>query len=293
MASAQRGGIERLTGWLDSHPGARLVIIDVYPRVRPDAGSSARDRFQTDYAAAALLQAVAVTYGVAIVCLYHTRKAEASDFVETVQGTFGTAAAADTIVVVKRARGQADATLHVTGRDVLEQELALRFAPEAGTWELLGDAAEHALGETRKEILDAVRAHGRLTPKQVSDLTSIPYDLAKKTMQRMFRDGQLDADGGRYSDTSPKAPVPGVPLSPEDGVSGTRGASVVPEPSPSNPAQQQGFDALGDSGDTGDSTTEGLVGRSVRCSKHDSITSITKVSHSLAYFACGCHVEAA
>ena len=36
-------------------------------------------------------------------CAYHTRKAESLDFVETVQGTFGTAGAADTIVVVKRA----------------------------------------------------------------------------------------------------------------------------------------------------------------------------------------------
>ena len=96
-----------------------------------------------------------------MLALYHTRKAESSDFVETVQGTFGTAGAADTIMVVKRARGEADATLYVTGRDVVERELALRFTPEAGTWELLGDAAEYRLGETRKEILEPVDAHGR------------------------------------------------------------------------------------------------------------------------------------
>jgi hypothetical protein len=192
------GGIERLTEWLDSHPEARLVIIDVYPRVRPREGSS-RDRFQTDYAAAAMLQAVAVNYGVAIVALYHTRKAEATDFVETVQGTFGTAAAADTIVVVKRARGEADATLHITGRDVLEQELALRFTPAAGTWELLGDAAEYALGETRKLILETVRIHGALTPKKVSELTSVDYNLAKTTMWRMANDGQLVAKAGSYT----------------------------------------------------------------------------------------------
>ena len=92
--------------------------------------------------------------------VYHTRKAESPDFVETVQGTFGTAGAADTIVVVKRARGEADATLHITGRDVQEQELALRFAADAGTWELLGLAAEHDLHETRKTILETVAAHG-------------------------------------------------------------------------------------------------------------------------------------
>ena len=46
-----------------------------------------------------LVEAVASRHGVAIVCIYTTRKAEAADFVETVQGTFGLAAAADSILV--------------------------------------------------------------------------------------------------------------------------------------------------------------------------------------------------
>jgi hypothetical protein len=96
----------------------------------------------------------------------------------------------------------------------------LQFAPEAGTWALLGDASEYTLGKTRKEIMDVVRAHGTLTPKQVSELSNVDHDLAKKTMQRMFHDGQLTADKGRYSLS---APVPGVPLSLDVDVSGTEG----------------------------------------------------------------------
>jgi hypothetical protein len=211
------GGLERLTAWLDAHPDARLVLVDVWTRVRPQTRDNG-NRYQADYDAAAALQAVAIRYGVAIIALYHTRKAESADFVETVQGTFGTAAAADTIVVVKRSRGEADATLFVTGRDVVEQELALRFAAETGAWELLGDAAEYGLGKTRKAILELHEAHGPLTPKQVSDLApDIPHELAKKTMQRMFRDGQLTAEKGVYT------PVPAVPESLEDAATGTEG----------------------------------------------------------------------
>jgi hypothetical protein len=165
-----------------------------------------------------LLQGLAIARGIAMVALYHTRKAESADFVETVTGTFGTAAAADTIIVVKRARGQADAVLHVTGRDIEERELALRFAPEAGTWALMGDAAEYTLGETRKELLDAVRAHGKLTPKQAAELTSVNYELAKKAMQRMADDGQLRGDRGFY-----RTYVPDVPLFPDEALSGTKG----------------------------------------------------------------------
>jgi hypothetical protein len=83
-------------------------------------------------------------------------------------------------------------------------------------WELLGDAAEYTLGETRKVILETVDAHGALTPKQVSELTTVGHELAKKTMQRMFFDGQLAADGGKYS-IPLQTPVPGVPESPDGG----------------------------------------------------------------------------
>jgi hypothetical protein len=211
------GGLERLTGWLDQHPDARLVLIDVWTRVRPLARDNG-NHYQSDYDAAAALQAVAIRYGVAVVALYHTRKAESPDFVETVQGTFGTAAAADTIVVVKRSRGEADATLFVTGRDVVERELALRFAAETGAWDLLGDAAEYGTSKTRRTLRELLVMHGPLTPKQLSELVpDISHDLVKKTLQRMFKDGQLVADKGAYSR------VPAVPVSPEHASTGTGG----------------------------------------------------------------------
>jgi hypothetical protein len=209
------GGTGKLARWLDAHPMARLVLIDVWPRVRPR--SRGTDYYTVDYDAASPVQALAIERGIPIAILYHTRKAESSDFVETVTGTFGTAAAADTIIVVKRGRGQADATLYITGRDVEERELALRFESSVGTWALLGDAAEYNVGETRQEIIATLRTHGTLTPKQLSEVTDVGYENAKKTMRRMADEGQVLAKSGRYSLPPPVPPVPGVPLSPEDG----------------------------------------------------------------------------
>ncbi len=104
----------------------------MWARIRPYSSDQA-NRYDADYEAAGILQAVATNYGIAIIAIHHTRKAEASDSVETVTGTFGTAGAADTIMVVKRTLGEGDATLCVTGRDVVEQELALRFEPDSGS----------------------------------------------------------------------------------------------------------------------------------------------------------------
>jgi hypothetical protein len=228
------GGTDDLDTWLLDHAEARLVLIDVWPRIRPRVTKRSADQYTLDYDGAALLQGLAIARGIAIVALYHTRKAESADFVETVTGTFGTAAAADTIIVVKRARGQADATLHVTGRDVEERELALRFAPETGTWALLGDAAEYGIGETRKELLDAVRAHGTLSPKQASEVTTIDYPLAKVTLWRMAKDGQLQAREGRYS-LSP--PVTGVTVLP--GTEGPEGHGLQGYSGNSHPEEER------------------------------------------------------
>jgi hypothetical protein len=242
-----RGGLERMETWLDQHPDTRLVVIDVWTRIRPFSSKHA-DHYQADYEAATLVQSLAVQRGVAVVALYHTRKAESSDFVETVQGTFGTAAAADTIIVIKRSRGKADATLHVTGRDIEERELALEFTPETGTWSLLGDAAEHGLAETRKEILDQILAHGALTPKQMSELTAIDHNRAKLTMWRMANDGQLTATNGKYS-VSPQRPVTGVTEKPS-GLQSYSGYSApegpLTEESESNELDENGHVLISD-----------------------------------------------
>ena len=162
-----------------------------------------------DYMTAEKLKAVADEYQVPVLVVHHTRKAQADDFLETVSGTHGLAGAADTVLVLKRSRGRADAELHVTGRDIEERALALRFSSDVGTWALLGDAQEWTLSQTRHSILDAIRTHGPMKPKAVSDLLDIERDTVRQAMSRMARDGQLDADNGVYS-IPPSTPVTGV-----------------------------------------------------------------------------------
>lgn len=206
------GGEEDIRAWLEAHPDARLVVVDVFAKVRPQVSDRA-DRYAADYHSMEPLKEIADDFGIAVFVLHHTRKAASEDYVDAVSGTQGLAGAADAILVLRRARGQADAELHVTGRDVEEKSYALRFDPLVGSWTLLGDAAEYAIGETRRQILDVLRAHGALTPKGVADVSAVPHELAKKTLQRMLADGQVIAEDGRYS--VPSDPVSAVPSVPE------------------------------------------------------------------------------
>lgn len=199
------GGDLALAAWLEAHPAARLVVVDVFAKVRGPVpmGMSAYD---ADYAAVGRIKRVADHYGIAVVLVHHVRKAGSEDFLEAVSGTNGIAGAADATLVLRRPRGQAEGVLHVTGRDVEEAELALARDNDTGHWLALdGPADQHALAATRAAILGYVRAAGPVGPKAIAEAVALPYEAVKKTCQRMAQTGQLHPyPGGQYT-----APEPG------------------------------------------------------------------------------------
>ncbi|WP_075553593.1 AAA family ATPase [Pseudonocardia sp. Ae505_Ps2] len=193
------GGDVQVAEWLESHPDARLVVIDVFAKVRgtPAPGVSAYD---ADYAAMARIKRVADHYGVAVVLVHHVRKAAAEDFLATVSGTNGLAGAADAVLVLERARAQADGVLHVTGRDVDETDYPLAFDPGAGAWSLLdGNAADYQMRDTRSLVIRYLRDYPGRRPKEIAEALRLDAGTVRQTCRRMQNDGQLRANaGGAY-----------------------------------------------------------------------------------------------
>jgi DNA-binding CsgD family transcriptional regulator len=220
------GGMDRIEAWLDDNPDARLIIVDVFTRVRGRVSDRA-NRYEADYDSMALLKGLSDRYGVAVLVVHHTRKATAEDFLDRVSGTQGIAGAADAVLLLSRGRGSAEAVLHVTGRDIEEAERALNFEARTGTWQLLdGPASQYGLAETRRRILHLVReGEEAKSPTQIAEALAIKPDNAKKTVRRMVDDGQLATDGaGHYF--APQSPVTLVTQSP-DGDSGDWGDSTT------------------------------------------------------------------
>ncbi|MBZ6175936.1 AAA family ATPase [Streptomyces olivaceus] len=209
-----QGGSDAIANWLERNPDARMVVIDVFAKMRGPApqGVSAYD---ADYVAVGYAKRIADHYGIAVVLVHHVRKAGSDDFLTEVSGTNGIAGAADATLVLKRARGQADGILHVTGRDVDEAEYALQFQAASGAWQMLdGPVADHTIGDTRATILRYVRAHPGAKPKDMAgELPHVDIDTIRRTCSRMADAGQLTKDpGGRYyPDTETRAQgAPGV-----------------------------------------------------------------------------------
>ncbi|MEU6547058.1 AAA family ATPase [Streptomyces sp. NPDC046859] len=230
-----QGGTEAIAQWLERNPDARMVVIDVFAKMRGQspAGVSAYD---ADYVAVGYAKRLADHYGVAVVLVHHVRKAGSEDFLTEVSGTNGIAGAADATLVLKRARGQADGILHVTGRDVDEAEYALSFQPASGAWHLLdGPVTDHTVSDTRATILRYVRAHPGARPKDMAgELPHVDLDTIRRTCNRMADAGQLAKDpGGRYypdTDTRTQGASEAFALS---------GCPVVPSDQHGHPGQSE------------------------------------------------------
>jgi hypothetical protein len=190
------GGLEALAEYLKEHQ-PRLVVIDTLAKVRPPRRKNV-DPYEHDMAMGGALQALANQHQCCILVVHHTRKTISDDFLDDVSGTTGITGAADAVLVLKRGRGKADATLSISGRDVEEQELALKFHPQDGLWELLGDATEYARSQQRLEISAHLKESGPQTPKEIAKELGKPYGNIKKMLQRMAQDGELKNVDGKY-----------------------------------------------------------------------------------------------
>lgn len=188
--------VPTIEAFLRLYPDTGLVVIDTLGKVMPAAlqGESA---YQRDYRVGGALKRIADDHpGLAVVVLHHDRKAGSEDFVDSVSGTNGLAGAADTIVVLARARQSTDGLLMVTGRDVEESEYALTMVD--AVWQLDGSdlaaAAKNAIArretgtmsDRTADILAFVRDHGDgVGAAAVAEGVGIDQDQARVYLNRL------------------------------------------------------------------------------------------------------------
>lgn len=196
------GGTELLEQWLTAHPHARMVVVDTFKRIRPIEKSSQR-LYDLDYDAIAPLAELARHYNVALVLVFHTRKAISDDPLEMVSGTLGVSGAADAVMVLRRERGQADASLFITGRDVEEQDLALRWEKEdLLSWTLLGNAEDFRRSAERQAILDTIETLPGSTPRDIADALGKTPGSVRYLLFQMVRDAEVRFRNGAYFTTA-------------------------------------------------------------------------------------------
>lgn len=157
--------IEHLEGQLELHPDVGVIVIDVFQKIKPP-GKRTQNAYESDYDIAGCLQEFAVSHDIALILIHHTNKmgkGRQTDGFDRISGSTGIMGAADCVMMIdKDDRYSDEATLYVTGRDVEQQRIRIRWNSEVFRWQYLGDAedieeAESAFAYENSPVIKTIR----------------------------------------------------------------------------------------------------------------------------------------
>lgn len=207
------GGLDDLREWLTEHKDCRLVMIDTLQKIRASRGN--RDTYEADYEVGASLQEIAHKFNIAILVIHHLRKMDSEDPMDQISGTTGLTGGVDGSLVLMRRRGETDAVLHVTGRDIEDDTpLALNWDAKTATWQTTGPAAMECKTGVRTDTSQFIENNGPSTAEQISAGTGETLNTVQKRLKRMYDDGELIRTGNNkagYRYMTPGVACPSIP----------------------------------------------------------------------------------
>ncbi len=192
-----QGGLDALAAVMEATP-YRLLVVDTASRLlggnidQLDPGAT-NDAFGA-------IQQLALTYHAAALVLDHHRKPNAfqPDPVDDLLGSTGKAAPADTVMGLYRQRGKAEATLMLTGRDLVEtDDLALKWDGLLCCWQAVGKAGDVARDTLQGEILAALTDMESASTRRLAQYLSkrephISHELAELLNKGLVTKGEKD-----------------------------------------------------------------------------------------------------
>lgn len=147
------GLIDQLESFLQANPDTGMIVIDTLQKVR---GPSSRSEgaYKYDYREMGQIKSFADKHGILVLLVHHLRKmADDSDPHNRISGTNGIMGAADTSLVLSRAkRTDAETTLSVTGRDVDSEDLVLKFDKDC-RWKVEGTPEDMQRESAKRKYL--------------------------------------------------------------------------------------------------------------------------------------------
>lgn len=195
-----------ISEWLEIHQDDEhkpLIILDTLGKARPQRRPG-EDAYIADYLLGShIKRTVDAVPGAALVAVTHTRKMASEDFLEAISGTQGIAGSADYVMVLRRKRKSDEGILAVTGRDVVENEYAVKV--DDGIWSLDGmdilDAAatvtsrserdQNRLGDRSLDAMRFVNSREATTPADLAEHLKIDGRVAGNLLARLTDGGYI------------------------------------------------------------------------------------------------------
>jgi hypothetical protein len=186
--------------WLETTANPRLIILDTLARTIPEKNTQ-KGAYEKDVERLAGVQRFSHQHGVAVLAVTHTNQMkleDGDDWMMKVTGTTGIIGTADQIMFLEAKRGDAEGTLHVTGRDVSDRSDTMRRV--GPWWQTFAGPLRGALGDRSVEIVDWVCAQDApVSPADVGDALELPHNTVRTYLGRMVSANRLSKYGrGQY-----------------------------------------------------------------------------------------------
>jgi len=186
-----QGGLEKLDVWLSAHSDVRLVIVDVYAKVKkPNRG---KNWYEEDYEALGNLKRLADKHSITLILIVHlSKRRDDEDPLNAITGSTGMSGAPDTLALLSSNRQMMSGKLTIVGRDVQQMELALKFDKESTSWIIDGDSEEYKISDQRTAILDLLRKHKQpMKSGEIAKALNKNDNAIRQLLHKLLRDGDV------------------------------------------------------------------------------------------------------
>ena len=175
------GGLQAIREIHSDFPDCRVIVVDTLQRFRPEDAKKRGNStlYMEDYDMLAALNDLAIELGLSIICVAHTRKADADDVFDMISGSLGLQAAVDTILMLTRT-AEGEPVLHVRGRDVEENSYFLEQNRPRKIWKITKALQEEdSLPSSLNKVLKIIEKNPDIGPKSIALQAGIPERSVK------------------------------------------------------------------------------------------------------------------
>lgn len=158
---------EEIEDWIKNTPDAKLVIIDVYVKVKKTLGGHKLNAYENDNYNLQDLQTLATKYEIAIVLVHHLKKIKADDVFDEITGSAGIQSNMDSMIVISSDRKKSkNPILNCIPKDAEPQDFEIALNGKC-IWENLGTPGAAALTNIQRAITQIMNDGKERTPMQI------------------------------------------------------------------------------------------------------------------------------
>ncbi len=187
------GGLDMLNRYCDDHPRCRLIMADIFQRIR-NFSKGRQSVYEADYHALEGFHTIAKERRLSFVAVHHARKAGSDDpFDNTASGSFGLTGACDAAICLHKVKGVKYLTGQ--GRDLQEFDIAVK-QDNQHRFTVLGEGWKYRMAEESRAIVEVLSNEYMPVAEIAARIGADPKATATR-LYRMLANGEIEKLEGK------------------------------------------------------------------------------------------------